>query len=187
MGKGVIGLVGVAGFAGAGKTTAAKYLSNLTSGRYFYLGQTVLDEVRARGLPGTRESERQVRIELRRENGAALAMPYLDEVAECLGNGIPVFIDAIFVREEFDLLRSRVPGGPARLLAINASLVIRQTRLAGGSERAFSADELRERESTELKVLGTDTVIAAADYTITNEQTFDEFYSRLAEFVSRCG
>jgi dephospho-CoA kinase len=179
----VIGLVGVAGFAGAGKTTAAKYLSNLTGGRYFYLGQTVLDEVCARGLPETRESERQVRIELRRENGAALAIPYLNQVAECLGNGMPVFIDAIFVREEFDILRSRVPGDSARLLAINASLVIRQTRLAGRPERAFSADELRERENTELKVLGTDAVIAAADYTISNEQTFDEFYSRLAEFV----
>src|SRR5579862_6652903 len=96
IGRGVVSLVGVTGLAGAGKTTAVKYLASLTNGRMFYLGQTVLDEVRARRLPETRENERKVRIDLRRENGpAALAIPYVDEVAECLGNGIPVFIDAI--------------------------------------------------------------------------------------------
>jgi dephospho-CoA kinase len=183
----VIGLVGLAGLAGAGKTTAATYLSKLTGGRYFYLGQTVLDQVRARELPGTRESERQVRIELRLENRAALAIPYLDEVANCLRHKIPVFIDAIFVREEFDLLRSRVPTSAARLLAIDASLVIRQGRLALRSERKFTADELLKRDITELQELGTGAVIAAAEYTISNEQTFKEFYSKLSEFVSRCG
>jgi dephospho-CoA kinase len=183
----MVGLVGVTGLAGAGKTTAATYLSTLTSGRFLYLGKTVLNEVGARGLSKTPESERQVRIDLRRQNGpAALAIPYLDEVAECLRNGIPVFIDAIFVREEFDLLRSRVPDSPARLLAIDASFATRQARLARRSERTFSADELRKRDNTELTVLRTDAVIAAADYTISNEQTFDEFYSRLAEFVNCC-
>jgi dephospho-CoA kinase len=183
----VTGLVGVTGLAGVGKTTAAEYLSNLTGGRYLYLGQTVIDGVRARGLPQTRENERQVRIDIRRENGqAALAIPYVVEVADCLGNGIPVFVDAIFTREEFDLLRSRIPDGPARLLAINASFDIRLTRLACRPERTFSADELRKRDDTETKVLRTDAVIAAADSTISNEQTFEEFYSRLAEFVRTC-
>lgn len=182
----MIGLVGVTGLAGVGKTTAAKHLSHLTGGRYFYLGQTVLDEIGARRLPKTPESERRVRIDLRGENGpAALAIPYLDDVAKCLGSGTPVFIDAIFVREEFDLLRSRAPDGSAWLLAIDASVTTRQTRPAGRSERAFSTEELRQRDKYELEVLGTGAVIAAAAYTIGNEQTFEEFYSRLAEFVTR--
>jgi dephospho-CoA kinase len=183
----VIGLVGVTGLAGSGKTTSVEYLSKVTSGRVLYLGQTVLDEVRVRGLAETRENERQVRIDLRREKGpAALAIPYVDEVAECLEKGIPVFVDAIFTRKEFDVLTPRVPKGFARLLAIDASFGTRQTRLAGRPERRFSADELRKRDNTELTVLGTDAVIAAADYTISNEETFEEFYCRLAEFVTRC-
>ncbi|HTQ59816.1 MAG TPA: AAA family ATPase [Candidatus Solibacter sp.] len=183
----VIGLVGVTGLAGVGKTTAGKYLSNSTGGRYFYLGQTVLDQVRARRLPQTPESERQVRIDLRRKNGPeALVLPYLDEVAECLGNGIPVFIDAIFNQEELNLLRSRVPSGHARLLAIDASFDIRLTRLASRPERRFNADELRKRDKYELEVLRTSAVIAAAGNTISNEHTFKEFYARLEEFVSRC-
>ena len=187
MDSSAIGLVGVTGLAGVGKTTAAKYLSNSTGGRYFYLGQTVLDEVRLRGLPETPESERQVRIDLRTKNGPeALVLPYLDEVAERLGNGIPVFVDAIFNQEELNLLRSRVPTGQARLLAIDASFDIRLTRLVSRPERPFNTDELRKRDKYEQEVLGTSSVIASADGTISNERTFKEFYARLEEFVSRC-
>ena len=183
----MIGLVGVTGFAGAGKTTAVKHLEALTSGRVLYLGRTVIDGVRARGLPVTPENERRVRLELRREKGpGAFAIPYIDEVAECIKNEIPVFVDAIFTPEEFDLLRSHVPNGPARLLAIDTSFTTRQKRLACRSERTFSAEELQERDNTEIKVLRTDAVIAAADHIISNEQTFDEFYCRLSEFVTRC-
>ncbi len=183
----MVGFVGVAGLAGVGKTTAVEYLSGLTGGRVLYPGQTVLDEVRARRLLGTRDNERQVRIDLRREKGpAALAMPYVDVVAECLGNGIPVFVDAIFTREEFDLLTSRIPSGSARLLAIDASFAIRCARLACRPERPFNADELRERDKTELERLGTGAVIEAAECRIRNEETLDEFYRRLVAFVS-CG
>ena len=186
--RSVVGFVGVTGLAGSGKTTAAKHLATLTGGQYLYLGQTVLDEVRARQLAGTREDERQVRLDLRRLKGrAAFAIPHIDRVAECVGDGISVFVDAIFVQEEFDVLASRVPSGSARLLAIDASFAIRSTRLSCRAGRPFSADELGNRDNTELKVLGTAAVIDAAEYTIRNEETFDEFYRRLAVFVSSCG
>lgn len=184
----MIGLVGVTGLSGVGKTTAVGYLSDFTGGRGFYLGQTVLNEVAARGLSPTRENERRVRMELRREKGrAALATPYVDEVADCIRTGIPVFIDAIFVLEEFDVLKSRVPDSPVRLVSIHASLGTRQARLAHRSERPFTTDELQKRDKTELEELGTGAVIEAAEHKISNEGTFEEFYSKLADFVSRFG
>lgn len=187
MDSSVIGLVGVTGLAGAGKTTAVKHLSTLTGGRIFYLGKDVLNEVRARGLPETPENERRVRIDLRRKNGlGALAIPHLEEVAKCLGNGTLALIDAIFTQEEFDLLRSCVPNDPAWVLAIRAPFAIRQARLACRSERVLSEEQLRQRDKYELEVLRTDAVIASAACTIENEQTFKEFYSRLAEFVRTC-
>jgi dephospho-CoA kinase len=175
------------GLAGAGKTTAIDHLRSLTEGRVLYLGQTVLDEVRARELPETRENERLVRIDLRRDKGpAALAIPYIDLVAECVGKGIPVFVDAILTQGEFDVLASRVPSGCAHLLAIEASFDIRSTRLASRPKRPLNADELRERDKTELEGLGTGAVIEAAEHTIRNEETLDEFYQRLGAFVSSC-
>lgn len=184
----MIGLVGVAGLAGVGKTTAAMHLSEITGGKYLYLGQTVLDEVRARGLSGTPDDESRVRIDLRRENGPeALAIPHIEVVSECMVKQIPVFVDAIFKQEEFDLLASRVPNGFARLLAIDASFDIRSTRLASRTKRPFNSDELLRRDTIELKKLGTADVLAAAGYTISNEQTFGELYRELAAFVSCCG
>lgn len=183
----MVGLVGVTGHAGAGKTTAAKHLSTLTDGRYLYLGQAVLDEVCARGLPDTPENERQVRIDLRREKGpAALAIPYVDLVAECLGKGIPVFVDAIFNEEELDVFASCPPSGSARSLAIDASLDIRSARLARRPDRPFNSDELQKRDKTERERLRTDAVITSAEHRILNEGTFEEFYRRLAEFVGSC-
>ncbi len=183
----MVGFVGMTGLAGAGKTTAIDHLRSLTKGRVLYLGQTVLDEVRARGLPETRENERLVRIDLRRDKGpAALAIPYIDLVAECVGKGIPVFVDAILTQGEFDVLASRVPSGCAHVLAIEASFDIRRTRLASRPKRPLNADELRERDKTELEGLGTGAVIEAAEHTIRNEETFDDFYQRLGAFVSSC-
>ena len=180
-------LVGLSGHAGVGKTTAAKHLSMLAGGRYLYLGQTVLDEVQARGLANTRDNERRVRIDLRREGGpAALAKPHVDRVSECLKNGIPVFVDAIFVREEFEVLASCVPSASsAQLLVIEASFDMRSKRLKDRLERPFNAEELRERDKTERETLGTDAIIAMAKYKILNEKTIDEFYRELAEFLSR--
>jgi dephospho-CoA kinase len=181
-------LVGVAGLAGSGKTTGIDHLRGLTGGRVIYLGQTVLDEVCASGLPETRENERRVRIDLRRYKGpAALAIPYADLVGECVGKGIPVFVDAILTLGEFDLLASRVPTGCAHLLAVEASFDIRSIRLASRPKRPLNAAELRERDKTELEGLGTGAVIEAAEYTIRNEETLDEFYRQLAAFVSSCG
>ena len=186
MKRSVVGLVGVSGFSGSGKTTAAKHLSKLTGGEYLYLGQTVLNEVRARALPDTPENERRVRMDLRQRGPAVLAIPYIDWVAECIGNGISVFVDAIFVQQEFNVLTSRIPASSALLLAIDTSFDIRSARLACRAERPFNPEELRKRDKTELE-LGTGTVIKAAKNTIRNEGTLDEFYLALAEFVSSCG
>lgn len=183
----MVGFVGVTGLAGAGKTTAIDHLRSLTKGQVLYLGQTVLDEVRARGLPETRENERLVRMHLRRDKGpAALAIPYIDLVAEYVGKGIPVFVDAILTQGEFDVLASGVPSGCAHLLAIEASFDIRSARLASRPKRPLNVDELRERDKTELEGLGTGAVIEAAEHTIRNEETFAEFYQRLGAFVTSC-
>src|SRR5438045_1588933 len=111
----------MAGHAGAGKTSAVQYLSGRSGGKVIYFGQAVIEEVRARGLPDTRENERRVRLEVRERNGpTALAIPYAERVAELTARGVPVFIDAIFLQAEFDLLKSRAPVGTAHLLAIEA-------------------------------------------------------------------
>jgi dephospho-CoA kinase len=183
----VVGIVGVAGLAGAGKTTAVEYFKRLTGGRVLYLGQSVLGQVRARGLSETRDNERGVRIDLRHEKGrAALALPYVGTIAQYLANKIPVFVDAIYTQEEFSVLKACFPPRSAHLLAIKASFAVRSTRLAKREERAYSCDELRKRDETELKKLGTGAVFAAAEHPIRNEKSLAGFYRDLAAFLDLC-
>lgn len=118
---------------------------------------------------------------------SALAIPYVDSVAQCIRDGIPVFVDAIFTQAEFAVLASRVPNGCAHLLAIEASFDTRSARLTSRPKRPLNAEELRERDKTELESLGTGTVIESAKYRIRNEETLGEFYRQLAAFVSCCG
>lgn len=180
----MVGLVAVTGLAGAGKTTAVTHLAKLTGGQVFYLGDVVLNEIRARGLPETRENEKHVRIQLRQENGpAALAMPFRDRISENLQKGVPSFIDSIFVLAEFNLVRTWTGDAPAHLLAIDASFDVRLARLKDRPERPFTRDELGDRDKTELETLGTGAVIAAASDRIRNEGSMDDFYARLAEFL----
>ena len=69
---------------------------------------------------------------------------------------------------------SRLPSGCAHILANEASFDIRSMRLASRLQRPLNVDELRERDKTELDKLGTAAVMAAAEYVIRNEETFDE-------------
>src|SRR5688572_796719 len=95
-------LVGVAGLAGAGKTTAVKHFARQTGGDVVYLGDDVINEVLAQGLLPTRENEREVRLRLREQNGpAVLAMRSAERVTALIASGKSVFVDAIFVLEEF--------------------------------------------------------------------------------------
>jgi hypothetical protein len=64
--------------------------------------------------------------------------------------------------------------------------VVRSTRLAKREERAYSCDELRKRDETELEKLGTGAVFAAAEHTIRNEKSLAGFYRDLAAFLDLC-
>src|SRR5262249_13841967 len=97
-------------------------------------------------------------------------------------SGVSVFVDAIFLKAEFDLLKSRVPADRAYVLAIEASFDLRCDRLANRSNRPFSREELTQRDKTELFQLGTGAVMAAANHTIRNEDSLQDFHARLSAF-----
>jgi dephospho-CoA kinase len=177
-------LVAVAGLAGVGKTTAVEFLSGLCSGEVVYLGAGVLESVQRLRLPETPESERTVRLELRKKRGpAAFAELKADRILELLEGGVPVMVDSIFVRAEFDLLTSRAYSFSAHLLAITASLPIRCARLATRNDRPLSRLQVEERDRLEIEVLGIGEVLAAATRTISNNGILSEFHERLTEFL----
>jgi dephospho-CoA kinase len=173
-------VIAVSGLAGSGKTTAITFLARLCGGEPIYLGGTILDVVRDRNLPQTRESERIVRIELREQHGPAVLVKLNAEVIlRRLDKGIPVLVDAIFNIEELDLLQSVLAAYPLYLISMSSSFELRYQRLQSRSERPFSEAELRARDQTELETLGTARVLAAATYSIANEGPLEGFHHSL--------
>jgi dephospho-CoA kinase len=182
------GFVGITGLAGAGKTTAAKYLANRTGGEYVYLGQIVIDEVLARGLQDTPENERQVRLELREQEGLDLLPRRCKSTfAGCITKRRPAFVDAMFLPAEFEFLKTYSPETPVHLLAIEAAFDVRLARLSVREERKFSREELLRRDETELQKLRTGEVKAVANYTISNQgSVLDAFHQELIAFLESC-
>lgn len=178
-------LVAVTGSSGAGKTTAIEYLERQGFGQRIYLGEAVFDEIRARGLPRSAQSERSVRLVLRENEGPAVfavrAMPIIEQT---LAAGRSVFIDAIFDLEEYKYLRTSFSNCPSTLLGIVASFETRLLRVASRSDRPLTAEELKGRDSTELSRLGSSNIMERADFKITNEDTLYDFQKRLIEFWS---
>ncbi len=178
-------LVAFAGFGGAGKTTAIDYLERQRLGRRVYLGDAVLHEIKRRALVRTPEVERLIRLELRASRGpSALADLQASHIAELIRSGESVLVDAIFKEEEYTALQ-RCGQDRSVLIAIDASFEIRAERLSDRPDRAYTPAELKQRDETEKGQLGTLSVLAAAQYTISNERSLSEFYAELMSVWAR--
>ena len=176
-------LIAVSGLSGAGKTTAVDHLKKLGLGEKVYLGDTVLDEVRARGLWPNSENERLVRLSLRSERGrGALATLAAPTVLALLRKGVNVLVDAIFEIEEYRHLETCCENSTPVLLAIEASFETRAHRLRLRVERPLTREELRIRDETEIDRLGTGAVMAGARYKIVNERSIRSFQIDLEQF-----
>jgi dephospho-CoA kinase len=175
-------LIGFTGLSGAGKTTAVEYLSGLGRGQGVYLGQAVHKEIAARGLSTSAETERQVRLDLRKESGAgALAKLVAPEVRGLLESGCTVLLDSIFHVQEY--LELQQCGGYRQLLvAIEACIDTRAQRLRSRPIRPLTRAELEARDQLEINVLGTQSVIESATCRIANEGSLDNFIGSLDTF-----
>jgi dephospho-CoA kinase len=176
-------LIAVAGLSGAGKTTAVDHLKDLGLGQKVYLGDTVLNEVRVRGLALGPENERFVRLDIRLKQGpGALAILAGPTVKGLLNEGVNVFVDAIFEAEEYQHLKSCCGDSTPILLAIEASFATRALRLRSRAERPLTRKELKVRDDTEMTRLGTAIVMARASYKIVNEGSIRDFQTDLERF-----
>jgi dephospho-CoA kinase len=178
-------LVAFAGFGGAGKTTAIQFLEGRHLGQRVYLGEAVSDEIERLGVVRTPEVEHAVRIDLRSRLGpSAFADLRAPNIVQLIGDGKCVLVDAIFKLEEYSRLLNC---GQDRsiLVSVEASFETRSRRLEARSKRGYSAKQLRDRDRTEMEDLGTSGVLKVADFTISNEQTLEDFYDEVAAFWKR--
>jgi dephospho-CoA kinase len=180
-------IIGVSGLCGAGKSTAVNFLAAKTRGEVVYFGATVLRVVQERGLPNSSASEQTVRIQLRDHHGPAyLAVLETERIRTILASGRNVFIDAVYVGDEFDYLSGL--SSDLSLIGIETSFSTRLARLAMRAVRPMTEPQVRARDALELAKLKIGNVAAKANIKIENEGSMEEFEASLvsalqADFV----
>lgn len=174
-------VVGLCGLSGVGKSTLRQHLVEKTVATGIYLGGAVLDEVRRRRLPETRESEKLVRLALREENRAVMVERALEGIKNALMIGLPVIVDAILLPEELHHLQTSVPEARVHILKVQADLEDRLARLSQRSNRPLTAQEINDRDSLELNNLRTDKVLDLATHAIYNKGSKKDFLKAIDE------
>jgi dephospho-CoA kinase len=177
-------LIGLTGLAGAGKSTAIAHLESGGIGTCYYAGSVLREEIMRRGLGQTPDNERTVREELRKAFGMAVfaerALAHL--LVRC--GGQTTLLDAIYCFEEYDCYRAHFGAGLV-LIAVTASPVIRHARLASRPDRPIASAKAYDRDRFELTKLRIGQVIDAADHTIENESSLEEFKQALDVLACR--
>jgi dephospho-CoA kinase len=174
-------LIAVAGWSGCGKTTSVNYLCKAGAGEKIYLGETVLNEIHARGMSQGPESEQQVRLDLRAQYGqGAFAARAVPAIKRHLDQGTNVLVDAVFDPEEYRCFQENfAKDSELILLSIEACFETRARRVIARSPRSLTREQLRDRDKYEAENLRTAVVISGAHHKIANEGSIDDFQNNL--------
>ena len=175
-------LLAIVGLAGAGKTEATEYIIKKTGWPKVYLGQGVIDEVKNRGQKINEQNERAVREELRAKHGmGAMAIVNLPKIQE-LYEQSNVIIESLYSWEEYTKLKEEF-GENFKVLAIYTSFPIRAERMRNRPVRPLTESDLKSRDYSQIENLHQAGPIARADWTIINEGSKEELYSKLDEII----
>jgi len=178
-------IIGLTGKFAAGKGTVADYLGRLGY-RYHSLSDVIREELKARGIPESREALTEAGNSLRRADGpAALAM----RIVQRLQDGAPHIVDSIRNPAEVEALRM-IPG--FFMVGVDADPRVRFERLIARGRQGdpttfeqFAALEERETTSTDPSTQQLRATWALVDEVIQNDGTVDELEASIRAILDR--
>ena len=161
----------IVGMPGSGKAMASRVAQDLGY-PVLVCGDVIREEAKRRGLPPTPENIGTLMLKIREEEGRAVVASRLIPRIQAQTSNVVVVEGARNI-EEIDELRKHYD---VRTLAINASPQTRFARLKsrGRSDDPKSWNDFIVRDQREIDV-GISKIIAAADRTIVNEGSIQEF------------
>lgn len=176
-------IVGTAGLPGSGKSKLAE-LAGEFGFRVITGGEGVRQEARNRGIEITDENLANLTETLRREEGeGALAERCLSLIDRASDSA--VLIDSFRNLEETGVFEDEF-GDQFYLIAVTAPFQERFKRLQerNRTDDIATRNQLRKRDRRELD-WGSGEVIEAADITVQNDGTLDEFEAEVRTVLSR--
>lgn len=182
--KKVIALVGM---PGAGKSTCVEYLQ-AKGWPSVYMGGITVDEVNARGLEVNETNEKQVREELRANEGVGVmanrTIPKIDALHDA-GNRI-VIADGLYSWTEYKIFKEKYDNNVV-VVAITSPRRIRHERLVHRPVRPLTDEEVTAREYAEIENIEKGGPIANADFTLVNDGNMATMTADLDKILIQAG
>ncbi|PID32743.1 dephospho-CoA kinase [Candidatus Saccharibacteria bacterium] len=172
-------LIVFVGLAGSGKSSAVEHL---TAKGYpkVYFGGVILDEVARRGLEPTQANEKPIREELRAKEGKDfIAKRIISQIHDLIEAGQhKIVVDGLYSWTEYKAMKHAFPG-QITMIAIVAPKHLRKQRMAKRPHRPLSADQVDQRDWSEIENLEKGGPIAIADYFVHNDGNLDKLYAQV--------
>lgn len=172
-------IIAFVGLAGSGKSTAVKYLTDKGYPKV-YFGGVVLSAMEKAGIERTAENEEKFREDIRKEHGNDFVVNEIIEQIDNLSNAGQhrIVADGVYSWSEYKILKEKYHQNII-LVASVASKHLRYHRLAQREIRPLTSSEAHERDWTEIEHLEKGGPIAIADYYVTNNANYEDFYRQL--------
>jgi dephospho-CoA kinase len=176
-------IVAFVGLAGSGKSSAVEYLTEKGVPK-IYFGGIIYRAMEEAGIEVTWESQQNFREEIRQREGKDFVVKRaVNEVRDLIAAGQHrVVLDGLYTWSEYKILKHEFPG-EMTVIAIVTPKHLRKARMAKRPERPMTAQEVDERDWTEIENLEKGGPIAIADYFVHNDKDLDWLHTQLDEVL----
>ena len=169
-------ILAIVGMSGSGKSVVVDHLTNLGFPKV-YFGGMIYKEMQKRGIERTAdgESEKHFREMIRETEGKDWVVRQVIEEAKSLisAGQKRIVLDGLYTWTEYKVLKKEFPG-QMTVLSVVVDKTIRHKRVAKRPERPFNAEEIQERDRSEIENLEKGGPIAMADYYLLNNASVEE-------------
>lgn len=180
-------IIGVTGTNGAGKNAVVDFLVSQKGFTHYSMRNFLVEEIRKRGMPETRDVMFALGNELREKFGPGYLVEQYLVRARAQSN--PVVIESIRTLGEIEALKKEPQ---ALLLAVDAPQTLRYERVVTRksstdaiSFEQFVQDEEKESRGVGMGIQNLPKCIELADVVIINEGTLEELWGKVEAILRR--
>ena len=181
-------IIGVTGTNGAGKGSLVEYLVKEKGFTHYWVRDFLIAEITRRGLEVHRGSMREVANDLREKHGPSYVVEQL--YAQAVKDGGDAAIESVRVIGEANFLKQH----GALLIAVDADRHLRYERVVQRGSHTDKVDfdtwvmeEEREWHNEAAHDMNVPGVMKMADYTIQNDGTPEELYTKIDAMLATIG
>ena len=171
------------GMSGSGKTTAIDYLTEKGIPK-IYFGGIIYQAMREAGIEITPESQQRFREEIRQKEGKDFVIKrVLKEIQDLINAGQKrIVLDGLYSWTDYKILKKAYPT-ETTVIAIILPRALRHHRVSERPDRPFNAQEINERDWSELENLEKGAPIAIADYYLENSGSISDLHKQLEQLL----